>query len=44
MNPGQGIGATYEQIWKAFSAKHGGTPHNREIHRKWKNIAARIKV
>lgn len=44
MEPGQGIGATYAQIWKAFAAKHGDTPVTREIHRRWKRIAAEVKV
>lgn len=37
------IGATYEQIWKRFSAKHGDTVYTRALHLKWKEIAAEVK-
>jgi len=37
-----GIPRTYEDIWKAFSGKHGDTPDTRRIHSKWKRIAAEV--
>lgn len=34
---------TYEEIWKEFSGKHGDNSYNRQIHLKWKKIAAEVK-
>ena len=38
------IGKNYEEIWQIFSKKHGDTAQNRQIHLKWKEIVASLKV
>jgi hypothetical protein len=35
---------TYQQIWQTFARKHGATDANLAIHRKWKRIAAEVKI
>jgi hypothetical protein len=36
------VGKTYGEIWQIYSAKHGDTRETREIHRKWRRLAAEV--
>lgn len=36
------VGKTYGEIWRIYSEKHGDTRETREIHLKWKRLAAEV--
>lgn len=36
------IDKDYGEIWRIYSAKHGDTRETREIHLKWKRLAAEV--